>query len=110
MAKDEPLCEELREENNRLIKRLREAKELQQTSIAEVERLRAEKKQLIERRVRKTRSSLPNRVTYPLCVGSIHERDQQRGSGYPTNTWKNRAVAGACQTCYLDYGQSSIGG
>ncbi|KAF9269120.1 hypothetical protein L218DRAFT_851920 [Marasmius fiardii PR-910] len=50
LAKDEPRCQELQEENNRLIKRLREAKELQQTSIAEVERLRAEKKQLIQRR------------------------------------------------------------
>ncbi|KAG7094028.1 hypothetical protein E1B28_007650 [Marasmius oreades] len=50
LAKDEPRCLEFQEENNRLMKRLRDTKDLQQASIAEVERLRAEKKQLIERR------------------------------------------------------------
>ncbi|KAJ8094524.1 kinetochore-associated Ndc80 complex subunit nuf2 [Marasmius tenuissimus] len=50
LAKDEPRCEELRAENNRLMKHLRDTKELQQTSIAEIDRLKAEKQQLQQRK------------------------------------------------------------
>ncbi|KAL0564198.1 kinetochore-associated Ndc80 complex subunit nuf2 [Marasmius crinis-equi] len=50
LAKDEPRCEELNAENTQLLKQLRDTKELQQAAIAEVDRLKAEKKQLIQRR------------------------------------------------------------
>ncbi|KAK7045609.1 kinetochore-associated Ndc80 complex subunit nuf2 [Paramarasmius palmivorus] len=50
LAEDEPRCEELRQQNNAMVSQLLQTKESQKASVAEVERLKAEKKELLQRR------------------------------------------------------------
>ncbi|EEB87050.1 hypothetical protein MPER_15777, partial [Moniliophthora perniciosa FA553] len=50
LAEDEPRCEELRQQNSVMVSQLLQTKESQKASVAEVERLKAEKKELLQRR------------------------------------------------------------